>query len=102
MRAAAHAPATVVLVLDDQTEIVLGQLEAGRPGLAMVDALMRFQLLARRRGCAVRLRDVSPELRALLELVGLDGVLVLEPRREPERREGLWVDEVMEPRDPPV
>jgi anti-anti-sigma regulatory factor len=96
----AQTAATVVLVAEDETEVILGAVEAELPGLALVDALMRFQLLARRRGCDVRLRDVSEDLRRLLELVGLAGVLALEPRRQAERREELGVDEVMESRDP--
>jgi ABC-type transporter Mla MlaB component len=65
----------------------------GRPGLkvafcdcsrvievdaVIVDALARLQLAARRRGCEVRLRHASPELRELVKLMGLDGVLRLE------------------------
>jgi ABC-type transporter Mla MlaB component len=40
-----------------------------------VDALVRLQLAAARTGCRVSLRHVSPELRALIELVGLGEVL---------------------------
>jgi len=40
-----------------------------------VDALARLQLAAARRGCQVRLRHASAELRELLELMGLQGVL---------------------------
>ena len=40
-----------------------------------VDALARLQLAARRYGCQVRLRCVSPELRELLDLMGLQDVL---------------------------
>ena len=75
-------PTTVVLVVDDGTEVVVGRVDKGRPDLALVDALVRLQLTARRRGCLVRLRDVSEELRGLLELVGLADVLALEARRE--------------------
>jgi ABC-type transporter Mla MlaB component len=41
-----------------------------------VDALARLQLAARRRGCRVRLRNASPELRALVGFLGLEDVLV--------------------------
>jgi hypothetical protein len=68
--------------------------------LVFVDALMRRQLEARRRGCTVRLRNVPDELRGLLELLGLDGVLALEPRGEAELGEELRVDEVVQPADP--
>jgi anti-anti-sigma regulatory factor len=39
------------------------------------DALARLQLAARRRGCQVRLRNTSPELRGLLAFMGLSNVL---------------------------
>lgn len=41
-----------------------------------VDALARLQLAARRRGCRVRLRGVTDELRALVAFMGLRDVLV--------------------------
>lgn len=40
-----------------------------------VDALARLQLAARRYGCLVRLRNASPELRDLVEFMGLADVL---------------------------
>jgi ABC-type transporter Mla MlaB component len=40
-----------------------------------VDALARLQLAARRRGCQVRLRGGSDELRALVAFMGLRDVL---------------------------
>ena len=40
-----------------------------------VDALARLQLVARRTGCRLSLCHVSPELRALIELVGLREIL---------------------------
>ncbi len=47
--------------------------------LVTIDAFARLQLVAARAGYEVRLLDVPVELRALLELVGLAGVLLLEP-----------------------
>jgi hypothetical protein len=85
----------VVLVVDADTDEILGWVDARRPDLAMVDALARMQLGARRRGSRLRLRNVNDELRGLLELVGLADVLALEPRRQPELGEQLGVDEVM-------
>jgi ABC-type transporter Mla MlaB component len=41
-----------------------------------VDALARLALAARRRACAIELCGASAELRDLLELMGLSGVLV--------------------------
>ena len=40
-----------------------------------VDALARLQLAAQRRGCRVRLRNASPELRELVAFMGLEDVL---------------------------
>lgn len=42
--------------------------------LAAINALARLQLTARRLGCRIRLRNAGPELRALLDLVGLGEV----------------------------
>ena len=43
--------------------------------IATVDALARLTLLARRNGGVIQLRRVSPELRELIDLVGLGRVL---------------------------
>jgi hypothetical protein len=43
--------------------------------IATVDALARLALLARRNGVVIQLRRVSPELRELIELVGLSRTL---------------------------
>ena len=49
---------------------------AGVPADAVtVDALARLQLCAKRHGCRVRLRNASPHLRALVEMMGLEDVL---------------------------
>lgn len=90
-----------VLIVNAETDEVLGYVDATSPDLALVESLARMQLRARRRGERVRLRNVSEDLRGLLELVGLTEVLAVEPEREPELREQLRVDEVMQPRDPP-
>ena len=57
-----------------------------------VDALARLQLAAQRRGCRVRLRNASAELRELVAFMGLADVLArvglrLERERQPEERE---------------
>jgi STAS domain len=41
------------------------------PDVAAVDALARLQLAARRSGCRICLQRVAPELRDLLDLMGL-------------------------------
>ena len=45
------------------------------PDAAVVEALARLQLTARRLGCEVRLVHASPELRWLVAFMGLSGVL---------------------------
>ena len=46
-----------------------------RPDAAAIEALARLQLIARRRGRRIGLRNASPELRELLALVGLSDVV---------------------------
>lgn len=71
----------------------------GPPGLAAVNLLARLQLTARRGGGRIRLRDPSPALCALLDLVGLR----FEMEGQPEQREPpLGVQEAVEPGDPAV
>ncbi|MFC7513069.1 STAS domain-containing protein [Streptomyces thermocarboxydus] len=71
----------------------------GPPGLAAVNMLARLQLTARRAGGRIRLRDPSPALCALLDLVGLR----FETEGQPEQREPpLRVQEAVEPGDPAV
>ena len=102
MSAPAENPTSVVFVAEDGTEVIVGSVDASRPDLALVDALARLQLAARRRGWLMRLRGVTIELRGLLELVGLAEALGLEARGQPELREQLGIDEVMQSRYPPV
>jgi ABC-type transporter Mla MlaB component len=45
------------------------------PDAVTVDALARLQVAARRRGCQVRLRGASAELRELVDFMGLRDVL---------------------------
>ncbi|WP_406104440.1 STAS domain-containing protein [Streptomyces sp. NBC_01003] len=71
--------------------------------LATVDALARMQLAARRAGSGLRLRDPSPALWALLQLVGLPGLggLVVEMEGHAEQREiARCVQEAVESGDP--
>ena len=57
--------------------------------LELIDALARFALVLRRRGCSVVVRHACSRLRELLELAGLDAQvgLRLEPIRQAEQRE---------------
>lgn len=99
--AAGGATASVVLVLhgpiapDDVPGLcdrLDGMLRRAGPGLATcdvggvpdatvatVDALARLQLAAKRAGGCLRLRHASPQLRALLDLVGLADVIPCAP-----------------------
>jgi ABC-type transporter Mla MlaB component len=75
------------------------------PDAASVEALARLQLLARRSGCRVRLRDACVELRDLLELMGLSEVLPCSSDLEPgweaeERKPPGGVQEERDPVDP--
>lgn len=102
MRPAGDTAATVVVVAEDGTEVTLGRVSAARPDLALVDALLWTQLAARRQGWRVRLGEVSPDLRGLLELAGLGAVVGLQPQREPELGEQLGEDEVVQGGDAAV
>jgi hypothetical protein len=69
--------------------------------LATVDALARLELAARRAGCRLVVLDPPDELRELVAFCGLEEVLRLEPRRQPEEREEpLGVEEEGELDDP--
>lgn len=74
--------------------LVLGG--SGSPDLGTVDSLARAQLAARRLGCMLRLEEPSPELTALLDLVGLRGKV----GGEVEGGEQVGVEEGVELDDP--
>ncbi len=102
MASARDRPATVVVVVDDASELLLGRLDARAPRLELIDLLARLSLATRRRGWRLAIRDAPPELAALVELIGLGGVLGLEPPRQPELREELGEDVVVQRRDLPA
>jgi hypothetical protein len=76
--------------------------------VATVDELARLQLVAGRLGFTVRLRHADANLRELLGLTGLDGVVPVigcpqpsvEVGGEPEGGEQRRVEEVVVPDDP--
>jgi len=74
------------------------------PDLATIDALARWQLHLQRVGATLRTCNEPDELRALLELAGLGDVVALpvEVSGQPEEREQLGVQEVVEPGDAPA
>src|SRR5437763_1748351 len=96
VRGVTHA---LVVLARGQVELAVWPL-VGCPhaDLAAIDDLAQWQLAARRAGCTVRLRQVTAELRELLDLAGLDGSLQVVG--ETERGEQLRVDEVVVPDDP--
>lgn len=99
---ARDALATVVLVRGDAELSCWPLRRAHRADLAAVDVLARLALAARRLGCAIRLRDVDPDLAALLVLVGLAEVAGLPGQvvREAEDGEELGPEEVVVADDP--
>ena len=90
------------------TELVTCDLGAvADPDLATVDALARLQLVARRVGCSVRLRDAGADLQGLLALTGLSDAVGLAPalsarcgRQAEEREHAPGIEEEVEPGDP--
>jgi hypothetical protein len=93
--------ATLVVVVDDGTELVVGHMGPDRPDLGCVNRVARLQLAASRCGWSLIVRDPHPLLYGLLELVGLAGVIALEPLGQPELRKQLGIDEVVQPGDLP-
>jgi hypothetical protein len=70
---------------------------------AMLDALARLQLTAKRLDCDLRISIASDGLLELIELAGLSEALRVEPRRQSEEREQrVGVEEERELDDPPV
>ena len=55
--------------------VVLCDVAGVEPDAVTVDALGRLQLAARRLGCRVMLRNASPGLRDLVDLMGLEDVI---------------------------
>jgi hypothetical protein len=53
---------------------------SARPDLAVIDALARLALTARRLGGAIGLRDAGPELLGLIQFVGLDDLIADAPQ----------------------
>jgi hypothetical protein len=102
MRQARDSSTTLVVVVEDGTELVVGRVDGTRADLALVDVLARMHLAACRRGWSLRIDGAPPALCALLQLAGLAGVLAVQPRGQPELLEQLRVDEVVEPGDPAV
>jgi ABC-type transporter Mla MlaB component len=70
-----------LLAASDADQVVCDLAALNQPDLATVDALARLTLAARRLGCRVHVRDAPPELRPLLEMLGLADVVPCPPCR---------------------
>jgi hypothetical protein len=92
----------VVVLVDEETGTVVARVEARVVDITLIGTLARIALMARRQGRRVRLLDAGPELRGLLELVGLAGAVGVEAGGQPERGEDLRVEEVVQARDAPA
>jgi len=97
-----HIAATVFVVTADGEERLVGRVVGRCADLATIDALARFALVARREGGRMQLREVSAELRELLELVGLAEPLGVESCGKAELGEQLGIEEVVQADDPPA
>ena len=62
----------VVVLVRGEREVGRWALDCERADLGAVDHLARTQLAAHRLGCTIRLEQVCPQLRGLLDLVGLE------------------------------
>ncbi len=62
-------------MVDRTADVVCDVGVISAPDCETLDALARLQLAVRRRGCELLLVNVSPNLRELVELAGLDEVL---------------------------
>ena len=97
--------ATIVVRSAGNVEVVTWPLVDGAGDLAVVDALARLQLAARRWGFSLRLRGAETDLLGLIDLVGLTGVLTAtsgggQLPGQAEDVEELEVEEVVVPDDP--
>ena len=98
------------LLEGDPVDVVVCDVGAlADPDVGTVDALARLQLTSRRHGCRVRLLHASVELRELLDLTGLAGVLPCLPEsageavgQSEEREEPLRIEEERDAADPVV
>lgn len=84
--------------------LVVDAMRLVHPELGLVDALARLGLMTRRLGGTLQIRNAGEDLRRLVELVGLSEALglIAELPGQAECGEELGVEEVVEPRDPPI
>jgi anti-anti-sigma regulatory factor len=80
MAGADEGQRAVVVLVEDGREVVLGSIgDTIRCDLALVDELLKLQLITKRLGWTIRIVDVRPELRELFDLVGLTECVEPEP-----------------------
>ena len=72
------------LLTDEDKDLVCDVAAIERPDVVLVDALAHVQLIAKRRGRDMRIRGACDRLCELIEFLGLENVLLVEARREPE------------------
>jgi anti-anti-sigma regulatory factor len=83
--------------------VILNCARIKEPSLAAIDYLARLRLGLRRGDCEMCLANCSQELKQLVELSGLAGVLGVQVKWQPEEREQLrGVEEEGELSDPPA
>ena len=70
-----------IVLVNGGREVGIGRVVGVRPDMALVDALARLHLVARRNGYALMLREPCAELRDVLELAGLSDLLIDEADR---------------------
>lgn len=88
-----------VVLLRGDLELARWPLANGAcPDVGLVGELARLQLTAMRMGCAIAVRDASPQLAGLLELTGLAGLLG-QVGGEAEEGEQLGVEKIVMPDD---
>ncbi|MDQ1684873.1 MAG: hypothetical protein QOC82_1610 [Frankiaceae bacterium] len=80
-----ETPAVTAVLADAEHRIRTGERfvrcdlgSVANAGLDLVDRLARLRLDARRRHCRLEIRTADAELVELLELAGLDGVVLIE------------------------
>ena len=80
MAGADEGQRAVVVLVEDGREVVLGSIgDTIRCDLALVDELLKLQLITKRLGWTIRIVEVRSELRELFDLVGLTECLEPEP-----------------------
>jgi hypothetical protein len=104
---ARSAPTTVTVVLTrGDEELSIARVVSPQCDARVVDVLLRISLEAKRQGWSMRVDGVSDDLRELFVFLGLGELLAfgsaLDVGREAELGEQAGVEEVVDPRDPPV